>query len=107
MFENYLQVIRTYVDIDECLVNNGGCESICTNLEGINNTTGLGYQCRCEYGYHLAPDNHDCYGDDQPVGSFTCTYVCTYIPLHYVHAFATYRYNITYCITFIHTTCTY
>ena len=51
-----------YVDINECLVNNGGCEFSCTNLEGINNTTGLGYQCECDYGYQLAPDNHNCNG---------------------------------------------
>jgi len=51
-----------YVDIDECLVNNGGCESTCTNLEGVNNTTGLGYQCGCDYGYQIAPDNHNCNG---------------------------------------------
>ena len=51
-----------YIDIDECLVDNGGCEFSCTNLEGINNTTGLGYQCGCENGYQLAPDNHDCDG---------------------------------------------
>ena len=51
-----------YVDINECLVDNGGCEFSCTNLEGINNTTGLGYQCECDNGYQLAPNNHDCEG---------------------------------------------
>ena len=54
--------ITMYVDIDECLVDNGGCEFSCTNLEGINSTTGLGYQCRCDYGYQLAPNNHNCNG---------------------------------------------
>ena len=51
-----------YIDIDECLIDNGGCESSCTNLEGINNTTGLGYQCGCDNGYQLAPNNHNCTG---------------------------------------------
>ena len=51
-----------FTDIDECLVDNGGCEVSCTNLEGIKNTTGLGYQCECDYGYQLAPDNHNCSG---------------------------------------------
>ena len=50
------------VDINECLVDNGGCEFSCINLEGINNTTGLGYQCGCDDGYQLAPNNHDCNG---------------------------------------------
>ena len=51
-----------YIDIDECLIDNGGCEFSCTNLEGINNTTGLGYQCGCDNGYQLAPNNHNCTG---------------------------------------------
>ena len=51
-----------YTDINECLVDDGGCEFSCTNLEGISNTTGLGYQCGCDYGYQLAPNNHDCNG---------------------------------------------
>ena len=56
------EIIYNYVDINECLVDNGGCEFSCTNLEGINNTTGLGYQCGCDFGYQLAPNNHDCNG---------------------------------------------
>ena len=51
-----------YIDINECLVDNGGCEFSCTNLEGINNTTDLGYQCGCDFGYQLDPNNHDCNG---------------------------------------------
>ena len=49
-------------DINECLIGNGGCEFSCTNLEGINSTTGLGYQCGCDNGYQLVPNNHDCTG---------------------------------------------
>ena len=55
-------IYNFYVDIDECFVENGGCEFSCTNLEGINSTTGIGYQCGCDNGYQLAPDNHDCNG---------------------------------------------
>ena len=55
-------IYNYYVDINECLVDNGGCEFSCTNLEGINNTTGLGYQCGCDNGYQLAPNNHNCSG---------------------------------------------
>ena len=51
-----------YTDINECLIDKGGCEFSCTNLEGINSTTGLGYQCGCDNGYQLAPNNHDCNG---------------------------------------------
>ena len=76
-YQSKLCVYNYYVDIDQCLVNNGGCESICTNLEGISNTTGLGYQCGCDYGYQLAPDNHNCSG--MCVQSMHEMYVRTYI----------------------------
>ena len=51
-----------YTDINECLISNSGCEFSCTNLEGINNRTGLGYECGCDDGYQIAPNNHDCIG---------------------------------------------
>ena len=51
-----------YIDINECLVGNGGCEFSCTNLEGINSATGLGYQCGCDDGYQLGANNHNCKG---------------------------------------------
>lgn len=40
-------------DIDECRVNNGGCEQNCFNREGS-------YDCDCERGYRLADDRHSC-----------------------------------------------
>ena len=49
-------------DINECLIGNGGCEFSCTNLEGINNATDLGYHCGCDDGYQLAPNKYDCIG---------------------------------------------
>ena len=64
--------ITEFVDIDECLVSNGGCEFNCTNLEGINIATGLGYQCGCQAGYQLATNNHTC------IGMYIHMYVCTY-----------------------------
>ena len=63
-----------YTDINECLIDNGGCEHNCINLEGINNTTGLGYQCGCDKGYQLAPNNHGCNG----------MYVCLSVIFKYV-----------------------
>ena len=55
-------MLMCYTDINECLISNGGCEFSCTNLEGINNRTRLGYQCGCDDGYQLAPNNHGCIG---------------------------------------------
>ena len=65
-----------YTDINECLIDNGGCEFSCTNLEGTNSTTGLGYQCGCDNGYQLAPNNHNCIG--------TC--VCVWVNKAYIRA---------------------
>ena len=75
-----LHTIATYVDINECLVDNGGCEFSCTNLEGINNTTGLGYQCGCDYGYRLAPNNHKCNG----MYVYMCMFMNIYANYHHI-----------------------
>ena len=40
-------------DINECLVNNGGCSHNCTNTVGS-------YYCVCATGYLLQPNMHDC-----------------------------------------------
>ena len=61
-------MLMYYTDVNECLISNGGCEFSCTNLEGINNRSGLGYQCGCDDGYQLAPNDHDC------IGMCVCTY---------------------------------
>ena len=55
-------ILMYYTDINECLVDNGGCERNCTNLQGINSVTGLGYQCGCDNGYQLTSNDHDCNG---------------------------------------------
>ncbi|KAJ8919898.1 hypothetical protein NQ315_006427 [Exocentrus adspersus] len=44
---------RTCLDIDECLVENGGCESNCLNTLGA-------YECRCPAGLRLADDFKSC-----------------------------------------------
>ena len=43
-------------DIDECATNNGGCEVTCTNTDGS-------FECSCDTGYILAPDNLNCDGN--------------------------------------------
>jgi len=40
-------------DIDECLVDNGGCEGQCTNKQGS-------YQCSCSSGFRLASNGKKC-----------------------------------------------
>lgn len=40
-------------DVNECLVNNGGCEDTCINTQGS-------YQCGCPTGFRLAANRRDC-----------------------------------------------
>uniref|UniRef100_A0A3P9MQM8 Fibrillin 2b n=1 Tax=Oryzias latipes TaxID=8090 RepID=A0A3P9MQM8_ORYLA len=46
------------VDIDECTIMNGGCETHCTNSEGS-------YECSCTEGYALMPDLRTCSDIDE------------------------------------------
>ena len=50
----YVQYILT--EINECLVNNGDCDHICTNTPGS-------YYCTCKTGYQLQPDRRKCLGE--------------------------------------------
>ena len=43
------------IDIDECVMNNGGCAQICDNKRGS-------FECSCGTGYMLAGDALDCDG---------------------------------------------
>ena len=42
------------IDINECSVNNGGCQQTCHNTAGS-------YYCQCSTGYTL--DHNNCTGD--------------------------------------------
>ena len=42
-------------DIDECQMNNGGCEQVCTNTPGTR-------ECSCNQGYSLDVNNVGCTG---------------------------------------------
>lgn len=44
-----------YVDTNECMSNNGGCQQICANALP-------GFTCGCNAGYVLNPDNTTCAG---------------------------------------------
>jgi hypothetical protein len=54
---NSLKIIHSSPDIDECAVNNGGCEQVCENELGR-------YRCRCSVqGYQISEDGHTCIGN--------------------------------------------
>ncbi|XP_054747410.1 dorsal-ventral patterning protein tolloid [Anastrepha obliqua] len=42
-----------HIDLDECSINNGGCQQHCTNTYGS-------YMCSCRNGYTLHNDEHNC-----------------------------------------------
>ncbi|SPP81274.1 dorsal-ventral patterning protein tolloid [Drosophila guanche] len=46
-------VAKFVVDVDECAVNNGGCQHRCRNTYGS-------YQCSCRNGYTLSDNGHNC-----------------------------------------------
>ncbi|KAK6038805.1 EGF-like domain protein [Cooperia oncophora] len=61
---------RTCEDINECVLNNGGCQHSCTNMPG-------GYKCSCEEGYGLAEDGHSCYDVNEClVNNGGCSQLC-------------------------------
>ena len=45
----------SFIDINECATNNGGCAQYCTNTLGT-------YSCSCDSGYTLNIDGHKCTG---------------------------------------------
>ncbi len=45
-----------YIDINECLSDNGECEHDCTNTEG-------NFSCSCNTGYELDSNGFNCSGN--------------------------------------------
>ena len=58
MYNIYIYYILSFIDINECSQNNGGCEHICRNTAGS-------YYCRCNKGYALNADQRTCRGKNQ------------------------------------------
>ena len=48
-------MVFIFLDIDECLINNGGCQHHCHDSDGS-------YTCSCSNGYQLNSDGHTCEG---------------------------------------------
>lgn len=44
-----------HADINECTINNGGCDQSCTNDIG-------GFRCGCDAGFVLEDDDRSCTG---------------------------------------------
>ena len=59
-----LIVDRISLDVNECTVNNGGCEHTCHNTHGS-------FYCTCNSGFVLLEDKKGCTG--------MCLYMCVYM----------------------------
>lgn len=49
----------TSSDINECLMNNGGCDHFCRNTVGS-------FECGCQKGHKLLTDERTCQGEHPP-----------------------------------------
>ena len=56
------------LDINECLVNNGGCEQQCVNTRGS-------FICACTSGFRIAADGQSCLDQDE-CGNNSCQQRC-------------------------------
>lgn len=56
--DNDFAMLNIYVDIDECTETARLCQQNCANTWGS-------YQCSCQSGYTLAPDNRSCHDVDE------------------------------------------
>ena len=46
-----------FIDIDECMFSNGGCDQLCTNSNGS-------FECSCENGFLLDVNGFICNGEN-------------------------------------------
>lgn len=50
-----LSYLSFFTDIDECQINNGGCNHFCRNMIGS-------FDCTCKKGFKLLTDERSCQG---------------------------------------------
>ncbi|XP_010221616.1 PREDICTED: signal peptide, CUB and EGF-like domain-containing protein 3, partial [Tinamus guttatus] len=64
---------KTCKDIDECRLNNGGCDHICRNTVGS-------FECSCRKGYKLLINERNCQDIDECSFDRTCDHLCINTP---------------------------
>ena len=69
----YYLIFLFFIDVNECLMGNGGCHHNCTNLDGT-------YQCFCREGFLLQNDSSTCTDVDECVDGERCEHTCENLP---------------------------
>ncbi|CAG2100466.1 unnamed protein product [Medioppia subpectinata] len=60
---------KNCLDVNECLIGNGGCSHVCINKFGS-------YECSCPKGYELSPDGRTCL-DINECAKYGSSHLCT------------------------------
>ena len=70
-FYIYISHISTlhYLDFDECVVSNGGCEQQCINRIPS-------FECRCDDGYTRDSDGFNCNGNFHYISQIQTVLIC-------------------------------
>uniref|UniRef100_A0A8C2KVM1 Signal peptide, CUB and EGF-like domain-containing protein 3 n=1 Tax=Cyprinus carpio TaxID=7962 RepID=A0A8C2KVM1_CYPCA len=64
---------KTCKDIDECRMNNGGCDHVCRNTVGS-------FECSCKKGYKLLTNERTCQDIDECSFDRACDHTCVNSP---------------------------
>ena len=71
-------MLLLYIDVDECVTNNGGCDHYCTNTIGS-------FVCSCYPGYTLDGDGRTCLGKLRSWIEDVLPFAVKFIILCYIH----------------------
>ena len=74
-----MNLLGSHADVDECAINNGGCDHYCNNTMGS-------FECNCMTGFSLAVDGSSCTGEITNTNLLVTTYgssKCTLIALNF------------------------
>ena len=72
-FTKLSRIYKSYLDYNECLINNGNCSQICVNEIP-------GFHCECESGHILHPDGITCIGNAECSGNTVENFTCQCLP---------------------------
>ena len=67
----YIYLSTRFLDIEECLVDNGGCDQICSEMLGS-------FVCLCSEGFTLGTDGKSCVGKKLCYPHYSTVFVGSY-----------------------------